>query len=181
MSQGCSITKATSSEWGGCCFVNSELSFTLTVPLLSNIQHVQCIFSNHVVFPVTVACVYLTVAFTQPFVTVETSCQLLYYSVVNLHSVCLFAKICCHDFLLHEWFCTSSSPHGWVLTVDHFIRDSRTAGELSLPFTAASKKTFSVHASHPWRQISDFPCLFFLIIILLRLYINTHTRPWYVV
>lgn len=162
----CSTTRAMCSGWGGCCFVNTELSFTLTVPLLSYIRSkdVQCIFSNHVIFPAIVGYVYLTVAFTERCVPLETSCQLRYIFFVVVVNLLYRVSVwwnCCQVTVCHEWFCTSSSPRGWALTVDHFIEDIRTAGELSLPSSAASKKTFSVHTSHPWRQASDFPFFFF--------------------
>lgn len=78
-------------EWGGCCFAIAELSFTLNSATV--FQHhskdVQCIFSNHVVFPVLVAHVYLTTAFTEQCVTVESGCQLCYF-IVNFTFLCVF-------------------------------------------------------------------------------------------
>lgn len=159
MSQGCSFS-----------YKNEEATALSTLNRASVYQchchphihseDVRCTFSKHAVFPF-VAFVDLTVAFTEHCVTVETSCQLCRF-VVNLLSVCVsFGEAAATSPRHTNDFCTSSSPHGWVLTVDHFIRDIRSAGELSLPSSAASKKTFSVHTSHPRRQTSDFPFLFF--------------------
>ena len=138
-------------------FVNTELSFTQTVPLLSNMhsKHVQCKFSNHVVF--SCPC-WICLPYHSIYRIMCSSWNQLPTFVISLW-ICFFLCVsvwCCHVTLLHEWFCMSLAPHGWV---DLIFRDIRTAGELSLPSTVASKKTSSVHTSHPWRQTSDF--LFF--------------------
>lgn len=130
-----------------------------TVPLSSNMhsRDVQVLFYNHV-SPVTcVLPVYLTTTFTVRCVTVQTSCQLCYFVVYFLYFC--FGQMAPRA-LSHEWFSSSSSPRGW-LSVNHFIRDIRAAGERSLPSTEASKKTlFSRRIL--FRQTSDSPFPFFL-------------------
>lgn len=120
------------------------------------VQHAfkRCVFSNHVVFPV--GYVYLYRSIYRTTCSSWNQLPILLFRCELAFCVSVWWN-CCHVTLLHEWFCTSSSPHGRVLTADHVIRDMRTAGVLSLPSTAASKKTFSAHTSHPWRQTSDFP------------------------
>lgn len=83
----CSFT-----TWGIFCFVYNELSFTLTVPLLSNMQMYKFYMFFYMFSCQLCSSVLLTVAFPIQSVTVETSCQLSYF-IVNLLFICLFVFI----------------------------------------------------------------------------------------
>lgn len=141
-------------QWRGCCFANTDLSFIQ----FTYVQDVLCMFSNNVVFAVIVKYVYLSVAFTEQCVPVETSCTLYYLVVILLFFCVCTCWNCCHVTLLRGRFFTS-----WLsFNSRSHLRDIRRAGELSLPSTAASKENFSVHTSLTWGQITDFPFLMFV-------------------
>lgn len=166
-----SITRAVCSECLGFCFVSNWLSFTPTVPLLSNMHSkLYFIFFNHVVF--------LSVMFTSfPYrlqynvVQLKTSCQLCNF-IVNLLFVCLFGQIAAlphfymkilYVIIIASWLsanCTSLYQRQQVSSACLLLQPQRTLSP-------------SMHQSMKANE--------WLYFILLKLYINTHTCPWYVV
>lgn len=119
-----------------------------------------------------VAYVYLTVAFTDQRVPVETSCQLNFVVDLLLCVSVLGKLLPCHP--VTWWFWTSSWPHGRVLTVDHIIRKHKNSWWTQPAFNCGLKKDF-LCPDITSMKANEWLFLFFLIIILLRLNRNTHT------